>query len=221
MIPISILIPLYNGVEFLDESVSSVLEQTYESWELIIGVNGHPENSEVYKTAQKYSNHEKIRVLDFHTTRGKSNVLNEMILHCTYDYVAILDVDDIWMPTKLEIQSQVLNKYNYDVVGSKCMYFGDIENIIPSIPIGDISAFDFTLVNPVINSSAILRKSLCEWNACWDGVEDYDLWLRLRKQNRRFFNCEHVLVKHRIHTSSAFNSKGNSNQVPELLAHHY
>ena len=38
---ISILIPIYNGIEFIDESVSSVLNQVYKDWEIIIGVNGH------------------------------------------------------------------------------------------------------------------------------------------------------------------------------------
>jgi len=37
---ISILIPIYNGIEFIDDSVSSVLSQTYDKWELLIGVNG-------------------------------------------------------------------------------------------------------------------------------------------------------------------------------------
>ncbi len=49
---ISILIPIYNGIEFIDDSVQSVLNQTYTNWELIIGINGHPENSDVYKKAK-------------------------------------------------------------------------------------------------------------------------------------------------------------------------
>ena len=47
---ISILIPIYNGIEYIDESVSSVLKQTYNEWELLIGINGHPPNSDVYQS---------------------------------------------------------------------------------------------------------------------------------------------------------------------------
>ena len=47
---ISILMPIYNGIEFINESVSSIILQTFGEWELIIGINGHPENSEVFKT---------------------------------------------------------------------------------------------------------------------------------------------------------------------------
>jgi len=215
---ISILIPIYNGIEFIDESVSSVLNQTYDKWELIIGINGHHENSDIYKKAKEYENKcelGKIKVFDLYKIKGKSNALNEMVLHSSYEYVAILDVDDIWHERKLELQSKYLNKY--DVIGSKCIWFGEKNGIVPRIPEEDISDFDFKLVNPIINSSAIIRKELCYWDSSYDGIEDYDLWLRLRKANSSFYNLRQILVKHRIHHSSAFNSKGNHLMVAELL----
>jgi len=51
---ISILLPIYNGIEFIEESISSIIGQEFTEWELIIGINGHEENSEVYKIAKKY-----------------------------------------------------------------------------------------------------------------------------------------------------------------------
>ena len=75
--------PIYNGIEFIEESVSSVLRQTYENWELIIGVNGHPQDSYVYKIAKEYENKSnKLKVFDFYNIQGKSNTLNEMIKYC-------------------------------------------------------------------------------------------------------------------------------------------
>jgi glycosyltransferase involved in cell wall biosynthesis len=215
---ISILIPIYNGIEFIDESVSSVLRQTYDKWELIIGVNGHPQGSHVYNIAKEYEiKSDKIRVFDFYNIKGKSNTLNEMIKYCNYDYVALLDVDDIWHDEKLSVQSQMLTYY--DVIGSNCIWFGDKNGIIPPIPSEDISNYDFSLVNPIINSSAIIRKELCYWNN--NGIEDYDLWIRLRQQNKKFYNCKAILVKHRIHSASAFNSKGNHNMVKDLIKLYY
>ena len=216
---ISILMPIYNGIEYIDESVLSVLNQTYIYWELLIGINGHPENSEVYKIAKNYENiSDKIKVYDFYSIKGKSNTLNQMIKYCKYDYIAILDVDDIWEPDKLNVQSEYLN--TYDVIGSNCIWFGDRDGTIPPIPTGDISDVDFFIVNPIINSSSIIRKELCYWNNENDVIEDYDLWLRLRKENKKFFNSEKILVKHRIHNDSAFNAKGNNDKVYELLIKH-
>jgi glycosyltransferase involved in cell wall biosynthesis len=77
---ISILMPIYNGIKFIDESVTSVLEQTYTQWELLIAINGHPENSQVYKIAKKFEEKSnKIKVFYFYKIKGKANTLNEMI----------------------------------------------------------------------------------------------------------------------------------------------
>ena len=76
---ISILMPIYNGIEFIEESVSSILRQNYDQWELLIGINGHPQNSDVYKIAKEYETNSdksgqplgKIRVFDFYQIKGK------------------------------------------------------------------------------------------------------------------------------------------------------
>ena len=215
---ISILMPVYNGVEYIQESVSSVINQTAKNWELLIAINGHPPNSNVYKKVFDYIyslNDKRIRVYDYHECRGKSETLNVMISQCSYDYVAILDVDDIWFHNKLEIQMPyILQKY--DVIGTKCVYFGDLNNIIPAIPHGDISNYNFLSVNPIINSSVIIKKNLAYWDTSINCLEDYELWLRLWKEEFRFFNCNDVLVKHRIHQTSAFNSKDHSKELAAL-----
>jgi teichuronic acid biosynthesis glycosyltransferase TuaG len=215
---ISILIPIYNGIEFIEESVGSVLNQTFTEWEIIIGVNGHPQDSLVYQKAKEYEKRDnKIRVIDFYTTKGKSNTLNEMLNYCKYDYVALLDVDDYWIPEKLAIQSKYLGVY--DVIGTKCVYFGDMVGVVPAIPTGDISLVDFFRGNPMINSSSVIRKTLCEWKNIFE-LEDYDLWLRLRKQGKKFYNCPEIMVKHRIHKTSFFNAQGNHLKVDDLLNLH-
>ena len=207
---ITILMPIFNGIEFIDESVGSILNQEYEDWELLIGINGHPKNSNEYQIATTYEkNNSKIRVFDFYDIKGKSNTLNELVKHANADYIALLDVDDIWTENKLKMQSVFL--YNYDVIGSKCVYFGEIEGVVPDIPMGDVSEVDFKSVNPIINSSSIIRKELCHWDSIFDSCEDYELWLRLRKNQKKFYNLNEITVKHRIHASSSFN--GTNKQV--------
>ena len=214
---VSILMPVYNGVEYIQESVSSVINQTATNWELLIAVNGHPPNSKVYKKVCDYIfslNDTRIHVFDYNQCRGKSETLNQMVSHCSYNYVALLDVDDIWINNKLEVQMPyILQKY--DVIGTKCVYFGNL-NIIPAIPHGDIGNHNFLSVNPIINSSSIVKKNLAYWDTTMDCLEDYDLWLRLWKEEFRFFNCSEILVKHRIHQTSAFNSKDHSKELAAL-----
>ena len=211
--------PIYNGIEFMNESVESILEQTYGTWELIIGINGHLESSKAYQIAKTYETlNQKIKVLDLHFISGKSEALNEMVKHAKYDHISLLDVDDIWHVNKLEMQLPFVQE-GYDVVGSQCIYFGTrthLNGVVPSIPTGNISNNDFFEFNPIINSSAIIKKEHCTWDGSLQ-LEDYDMWLSLRKKQKQFYNCSQILVKHRIHQASAFNSKGNGDRVPELL----
>lgn len=212
---ISILMPIYNGIEFITESVPSIQYQSYKEWELIIGINGHPKDSHVYKLAKKYEIEDpRITVLDLFEIKGKSETLNEMIKYSKTDWISLLDVDDKWLPKKLESQYQYITKY--DVIGTQCKYFGDL-NGTPYIPHGDITSYNFIKSNPIINSSCLVRKELCYWDKNWDGVEDYDMWLRLWKQGKKFYNVENIQVLHRIHNDSAFNAKGNNTNVGKLL----
>lgn len=209
---ITILMPIYNGIEFIVDSVPSVIGQTYGNWNLIIGINGHPPMSIPYLIAKKYEYDSRIRVLDLEGIRGKTNALNEMMKSANGDYVAILDVDDIWHPEKLEKQMRLVSQY--DVIGTNCVYFGE-SNAVPKLPLGDLSNANFFEYNPIINSSALIRKELCWWNPAYD-VEDYELWLRLRKLGKSFFNVAEILVKHRIHRQSAFNTKDHRAQIEEI-----
>lgn len=207
---ITILIPIYNGIKYLEESIESVKKQTFKDWELIIGINGHPANSLVYQQALNYKS-DKIKIIDFYLTKGKSNTLNEMVKISKYDWIAILDVDDKWHSKKLEIQ--IRHTKNYDIIGTQTKYFGDL-NISPNIPSGDLKKFNFLKFNPIINSSSLIRKEFCFWNVNMELLEDYELWLRLWKQGRKFFNIKDILTYHRIHKKSFFN---NNNRQDVLL----
>ena len=138
--------PIYNGIEFIDESVSTILYQTYKEWELIIGINGHQPNSDVYQLAKKYElRDQRIKVYDLpENIKGKSAALNEMLNLCSSEskWISLLDVDDKWSPKKLESQLPFISEY--DVIGTMCKYFGD-SNIVPQLPCGDISNFNFEL----------------------------------------------------------------------------
>lgn len=206
--------PIYNGIEFIGESVPTIQYQTYKDWELIIGINGHPKDSDVYKLAKKYETLDtRIKVFDLFEIKGKSEALNEMLKHSKYDWISLLDVDDKWLPKKLE--SQIYHMANYDVIGTHCKYFGNL-NGSPYIPLGDITNYNFMKGNPIINSSCLVRKELCYWDGSLH-LEDYDMWLRLWKQGKNFYNVESIQVLHRIHNDSAFNAKGNNLNVSKLL----
>ena len=221
---VSILIPVYNGSEYLLSAVDSVIKQTFKQWEIIVGVNGHPAGSEVYQTAIKVSQEDskmqRIRIMDMPDVHGKSAALNRMVSHSDHcsSWIALLDVDDLWHPEKLYRQYSMLNQANPDIIGTQCKYFGEMHGS-PNIPTGDISDFDFWTVNPILNSSCMIRKELAKWNEANDYLEDYELWLRLRYGPKRtgFYNIHAPLMYHRIHKESHFNSGLNADRLPEFL----
>lgn len=217
---VSILIPIYNGVEFLRESLASIEAQTFQDYEVLLGVNGWPANSDVFQMANAMvaasGIAKKARVLDLVGAKGKSEALNALTKEACGSWIALLDVDDLWHPQKLEIQMRY--KESADILGTAAIYFGEQEGQ-PRIPFGDVSQEDFWKVNPLLNSSVVLRKELAAWNPENRILEDYELWLRLRYTPRptplRFWNCPEVLLKHRIHRQSFFNNN-NRDFVGEL-----
>lgn len=212
----SILIPLFNGIEFLEETLLSIQNQTFKDYEILVGVNGHPPNSPTFQNA-KGLHVPKLTVYDFPTLQGKAATLNALKEKAQADWIALCDADDLWMPEKLELQKQCIHHFQeMDVIGTQCEYFGDMTGS-PTIPVGDISHEDFWKVNPLLNSSVVLKKHLANWNPTNTILEDYELWIRLRYQKQaKILNVPYVLMKHRIHKTSFFNTN-NAQAVPNLL----
>ncbi len=215
MVVVSIVIPLYNGIEFLEETLVSVKAQTYKDYEVLIGVNGWPANSEVYKRADWLMKAHQIPgyLFDLVHCKGKPQTLNALVSYAKGDWIALLDADDVWHPQKLEVQMKLTE--HFDVIGSRCIYFGTMSGS-PSIPMGNISNFDFFSVNPLLNSSVLMNKKWCLWNSENFILEDYELWIHLRyRDHLRFFNVDLPLMFHRIHPASHFNNS-NANAVEDL-----
>lgn len=212
---ISILMPIYNGVEYLRESLASVVGQTFDRWEIIIGINNLPEGSDVFQRVSAYDS-KKIRVYDLPQCRSKSQALNEMVKLAQYRFMCLLDVDDIWDHTKLQKQLGYMG--SYQVVGTNAQYIGE-RNGGPSIPFMEVNPDVFRSINPVVNSSAMFLKEDAQWEDI-KGVEDYDMWCRLAAAGRRFFNVPEVLVSHRVHRDSAFNTNRYDESIADIRRRH-
>lgn len=207
---ISIIIATYNGEKYIKLAIESILNQSYNNFELLIGFNGTVDNSkEIIST---YNDH-RIRTFDYGNDKGKSKTLNKLLNECKYDWVAIQDDDDIWIDTKLEKQLNYID--DYDVIGTFISYI-DSNGYISGEPDlksshDDIKHLSMSGVNQIANTSAIFKKSdaleIGGWRDDLDGIEDYDFWLRLMRNQKIFFNIPETLVLHRLHSNSNFNTK--------------
>ncbi len=211
MVTVSILIPVANGSEFLFECVQSVVNQTYTDWECWIVLNGIGlrEDAKAVATALAAMN-DRIHVLESAGT-NKCEALNFAIPYTNAPWVALLDVDDRWLPTKLHVQMESVNS-DMAVIGTHARYFGSMEGC-PHIPTGWIDPSVLLTVNPLINSSILVRRELAHWEyppAIHGEMEDYFMWMRLVLDGHRLFNCPAIATEHRVHPASAFNSHGTS-----------
>lgn len=207
---ISILLPVYNGERFLYESISSVLNQTFKDFELLVGFNGTNDTS---KSIVSSLSDNRIRVFDYGNDVGKAKTLNKLLTETKYEWIALQDDDDVWLETKLETQ---LKHINYsDVIGTFISYIDDIGNITGKLNLSfsndDICRLSLLGNNQIANSSSLFKKSKATeiggWRENIDGIEDFDFWLRLIRNGCKFSNIPKYLVKHRIHNGSNFNTK--------------
>ena len=210
---ISVLLATYNGERYIQKSIESVLNQTYKDFELLIGFNGTTDSS---KEILKNFTDSRIRVFDYCDDKGKSKTLNKLIKEAKYDWVAIQDDDDIWLPRKLEKQFAEINKNkDLSVVGTQIFYIDENENIIgkPNLSLfhEDIKIKSLNGDNQIANTSAVFLKKAAFDVDCWNenivGIEDFDFWLKMLTLGCKFSNLNKELVLHRIHGNSNFNTK--------------
>lgn len=207
---ISVLLATYNGEKYIKKSINSVLNQTYKDFELLIGINGTTDNT---KDIINLFNDDRIKIFDFGDDKGKSKTLNKLLNLSKYDWVGIQDDDDVWVEDKLE--KQITYTKNFDVIGTQIKYINSDDLIIggPTLKLIDeeIKFFSFKGINQVANTSAIFKKNdaleIKGWKEDIDGIEDFDFWLRLMRNNKKFVNLQDVLVNHRLHIESNFNTK--------------
>jgi glycosyltransferase involved in cell wall biosynthesis len=116
---VSVIIPFFNGARFLRESVASVRSQSYPRWELLLVDDGSTDGSSAMAAEMAAGDLARIRVLEHpgHRNRGVPATRNLGLLHARGEYVAFLDVDDVWFPSKLDRQVTLMERHPEAQIG--------------------------------------------------------------------------------------------------------
>jgi len=215
---ITILIPLYNGIEFLEECIDSIIAQTFTDWNVLIGINGHGEDGGLIVNTVKKMTEKDSRIqyiIQPPPLQGKVESLNHMVCVTTSDWIALIDCDDKWENNKLERQVEALHHAAKDaaVIGTYARIFGERDDYL-TLSAGYINPAELERHNPIVNSSVLIRKEFCTWEYneyTGNALEDYNLWMHICLLDKKLYNVPEYLTWHRIHSTSAFNSKGHSN----------
>ena len=115
---ISVVIPCFNGEKFLDEAIASINSQTVPVYQIVIVNDGSTDNSKAIIDAYVSSNSTPIIALH-QKNGGVSAARNTGLAMATGDWVAFLDVDDVWYPNKLEEQAGIVSEHG-EKLGMVC-----------------------------------------------------------------------------------------------------
>jgi glycosyltransferase involved in cell wall biosynthesis len=105
---VSIILPTFNRLQFLPAAVASVLEQTFQDWELLIADDGSGADTRAY--LHTLHDPPRVRVLWLSHTGRPAVVRNAALRGARGEYVAFLDSDDLWLPEKLQTQMASLSR---------------------------------------------------------------------------------------------------------------
>lgn len=210
---VSIITATYNSGDFIQDTIQSVLNQTYTNWELIIIDDASSDNT--FSIISEFASiHSNIKIFQNENNQGAAITRNKGIKEAQGDFIAFLDGDDMWKPQKLEEQLRFMLDKNADVCFSsydlmdesgnflnktvkalpklthkkflKCNYIGNLTGMYNAKALGKIYAPD-------------LRKR-----------QDWLLWLKaVEKSSKSALGMEESLAVYRVRKNSISSNKAN------------
>ena len=110
---VTAIVIFLNAEKFFEEAIESVLQQTFERWELLLVDDGSTDRSTEIAWSYVTRYPDKVRYVEHprHENRGMSASRNLGLSHARGEFIAFLDADDVWLPEKLEEQLEILNSH--------------------------------------------------------------------------------------------------------------
>ena len=198
---VSIIMPYYKKSSYIDETVNSILNQTFEKFEIIIIDDELSENSS--KVLSRINQLDKrVNILKNKKNLGAGQSRNNAIKLCNGEYIAFCDCDDKWKSNKLEVQLKIMQKLNlefshtsYEIIDKKNSKIGYREAQ------ENLSFSQLQKSCDIGLSTVILKKDLFDNQNFRFGEiktkEDYILWLSLAKKNIKLFGIKDCLASWR------------------------
>jgi len=196
---VSVIMPVYNGSNYLSSAIGSALGQTYSAIQLIIVDDCSTDNSE--QIIKNYLSDARILFIRNNTNLGVATSRNVALEYATGKFIAFLDQDDIWLPNKLELQVAAAKKH--PEVGLLHSLYARIDTkgaLLPEYLKLDRSQFgnssakidvdnvfeELFICNDIQPLTSLIPKKVLDevgwFNPDLPGVDDYELWLRIARR---------------------------------------
>jgi glycosyltransferase involved in cell wall biosynthesis len=208
---VSVVITAYEIAEYLPMAIDSALEQTYPHVEVVVVNDGSTDG-----TAEILAGYGSRIVTITQENRGLASARNTGILAARGGYIALLDGDDLWLPTRLEHLVAVLEAdpelgmatsdlyvIDEDVLTTRRMYSQQRKRPFPIVKdeqIAEIACYNFMSVSSLIRRDLVVRQGM--FTEGMRRAEDYDLWIRLLLAGSRAGYVDEPLGYYRIRAGS-------------------
>ena len=221
MTTISVVIPSYNHEKYIAEAIQSVLDQTYQDFEIVITDDGSSDNS--VKLIKEFTD-PRIKLFIFSENKGACLAVNNCIENSTGEFIALLNSDDVFLPNKLEVQLNFLN--SHPEIGAVFSYAKIINDdskefqgkhfyknifIQPNRNRFEWLNYFFYNGNCLCHPSILIRRECYENVGLYDPrfaqLPDFDLWIRLCQRYEIYIISEE-LIYFRVRDNEA-NASGN------------
>lgn len=207
---VSIIMPAYQCESTIEESIRSVLAQTYSAWELIVVNDGSTDGTSAILSsfAEKDS---RIHIITLKQNRGVAEARNRGAEVASGEWIAFLDSDDLWIPEKLEKQLSFAEETGFVFLytGASCIdscsqKIGR-EFRVPK----HVSYQSFLYRTDLICSTILIRKKLFQEHPMVrsDLHEDFICWLSILKDGIPAHGIQEPLILYRINSTSKSGNK--------------
>lgn len=205
---VTVIVTTSNRKYFLSECIEAVLAQTYVNFELIV-----VDNFSNYDFVGFMNNYKDARVSSYQNIDNGIIAVNRnfALKKANGDYIAFCDDDDVWIPTKLEKQIQIVNQADARrplLVYSNAICFGEgIKEFSITTKRKEVKKLEDLFKHNSITYSSVLVSQT--GNVCFDELpelracEDYFLWLNLLYKNYDIVYIDEPMLKYRITSVSA------------------
>jgi glycosyltransferase involved in cell wall biosynthesis len=218
---ISVIMSVYNSEKYIEETIESILNQSFTNFELLVIDDASTDNT--LKLILKYKD-KRIKLYKNKKNLGYVINLNYLMSQSVGKYIARHDADDISHKDRLYYQFKVLeNDISIDVCGTSAISFGDKSRFMYVYQNNDYIRSQMFFANGLIHPTIMYKRELLNrfdfyYNNNYKPTEDYSLWTNL-PTSVNFFNISHPLLKYRLHSSNA--SVINDNLINKINSIRY
>ncbi len=214
---VSVVIPVYNGANYLRQAIDSVLMQTYLNIEIIVVNDGSTDNGQTEQIARSYGN--KIRYF-YKDNGGVASALNVGIHYMKGEYFSWLSHDDVFYPEKIQHQIQLIEKEKVRMTACAYNIFYDSGRRVP-VPFVEfygrknVQTSVFSVLHALIQFGGVLfhRDIFSEYGTFREDLrttQDYEFLFRVLREEKCSYSNE-ILYGIRYHSEQGSNTISSIN----------